>query len=240
VRHIRNPNPTSGRTRLRFEKIVMKRERQSLVVSLAALWLLAAPARADMYGFTAITSNSPLRHDVAEQLSLEVTGYAGDQVLFTFANAGAIASSITDVYFDDGALLHLADIINTPGVVFQELATPSNLPGGAALDTPFLVTEGFSADSQQPVPVNGVNPGESLGIVFDLQEGKALADVLAAIQLGFTNPADDGSLRIGIHVQQIGGSGGTSDSFIAVPVAPAVLLGVLGFAVAGLKLRKYV
>ena len=74
------------------------------------------------YGFQGITSNS--LNDVAigeAQLSVDVTAVAGNahQVLFTFTNAGPLASSITDVYFDDGTLLGIASISGSSGVSFS-------------------------------------------------------------------------------------------------------------------------
>ena len=57
---------------------------------------------------------------------------------------------------------------------------------------PFVTTLGFSADSDPPVQSLGVNPGESLGIIFDLQPGGTFADVVGELA--------SGALRIGIHV----------------------------------------
>jgi hypothetical protein len=86
-------------------------------------------------------------------------------------------------------------------------ATPRNLPGASQASPRFETTNGFSADSESPTQPSGVNPGESLGILFSLRPGKSFADVLT--HLG------DGSLRIGIHVQ--GFAGGGSESFVNLP-----------------------
>ncbi|MFP3326110.1 hypothetical protein R0K05_23955, partial [Planococcus sp. SIMBA_160] len=73
---------------------------------------------------------------------------------------------------------------------------------------------GFLADSDPAVQPNGVNPGETLGVIFDLQTGLGYQDVVDAIALSQTNPSADltGGLRIGIHVQ--GFTGGGSESFV--------------------------
>jgi hypothetical protein len=214
--------------------------------------LIAAPTKADLFGFARITSNTS--DPVGAQLCVDVSSYGTTQVLFRFYNDGPalspydvespILSSICDVYFDDGALLGIASIDNPTGVSFSQLATPKDLSGGQNLSPPFVTTLGFSADSDPPVEHYGVNPGESVGIVFDLQDGKTFGDVIRAINVGFCpslyydgqNWSED-SLRIGIRVQAIGDSG-DSDSFIMTPIPGAVLLGMLGFCVAGLKLRK--
>ena len=206
---------------------------------------LAAPAMADLYGFYCITNNNPTNAAIGEaQLTVDVTSYGTNQVLFTFLNAGPQPSSITDVYFDDGTLLAIAALIDEDengglaGVDFTqdslETVHPPDLPGGESVSPEFDVTEYFKADSDTPPPTNGVNPEEYLGIIFNLQTGKTFADVLDDLA--------SGALRIGIHVQAIGTSG-NSEAFInnpsVVPVPGAVLLGMLGLGVAGVKLRKY-
>jgi hypothetical protein len=142
------------------------------------------------------------------QLSVEVTdvGVGANQAKFIFRNSGPLASSITDVYFDDGTLLGIASITNGAGVNFSQGASPPNLPGGnnCTPANPFVTTAGFTADSNPPTQPNGVNPGESLVIVFNLISGQTFADTQAALV--------DGRLRIGIHVQ--GFAGGGSESFV--------------------------
>ena len=125
------------------------------------------------------------------QVFVDITAYDTNQVLFTFRNTGPEPSAITDVYFDDGALLGIAMIIDSDdgtggnsGVDFLQFATPSDLPAGELLWPPFVTTEAFSADADPPVSRNGVDPGESLGIVFDLYENHFYEDVLADLISG--------------------------------------------------------
>jgi len=225
-----------------------------LSLVLAFVVILSTEARAKIYGFEAITNNSDDPDGMALQLSLEVTDYGTNQVLFTFDNAvGSYPGVITEVFFEDGALLGLATVINSPpDVVFVqwEEDEASNLPGGHTLVPPFNATDGFGAQAETPPPHKGVGPGESLGIVYNLEETWMNVDhVIDAIGLGFTTPVSGGntSLRIGIHVQNLPGcdefgywtSTGQSDSYILTPVPGAVLLGLLGLGVAGLKLRKF-
>jgi hypothetical protein len=187
--------------------------------------ILAVPCSASALtlGFDCITNDVAEQCAIGEaQLTVDVTDPGGGQVLFTFSNSGPDPASITDVYFDDGSLLGIASIINTPvAVVFSAGASPSNLPAGSSISPPFVST--FSADSDSPVVARGVNPGESLGILFDLQGGQTFADVLAELA--------DGTLRIGIHVQSIG-EGAGSESFVAVPEPSA--LGLSGLGLLGL------
>jgi hypothetical protein len=236
---------------------------------LAFVVILSTGARAEIYSFAAITANSGVQDTLAAQLSLEVTEYSttpGDhQVLFTFYNNGLapyqvaapIESTITKTFFDDGTLFGVATVINGPGVEYSAIGwsdTPT-LPGGGTLLPPFETTAGFGATADPPAGYlkNGVDawnpsgssPIEYVGIVFDLKtkEGGTeyydIDDVIAAIGLGFNDPFNEDALRIGIHVQSIGGEDGNSDAFILTPVPGAVLLGVLGLGVAGVKLRKF-
>jgi len=222
--------------------------------------ILSTAARAELYGFAPISNNSTISGQMAAQLSLEVTDYGSGQVLFTFYNDGPsssiydipspIESSITDVYFDDGALVTLAEIFDVdsvipypvyPGVDFEQFASPPDLPGGNTLLPPFEVSAGFLADSEKPIAANGVNPGEALGILFTFATGKTFDDVITGIELGFTNPIPepDLSLRIALRIQSYGEDNEFSDGFILTPVPGAVVLGILGLGVAGIKLRKF-
>src|SRR5262245_32908587 len=77
------------------------------------------------YTFKNITNNNATNAQAGEaQLTVEVSSvtgtgsHGGDLVDFTFRNVGPNASSICDVYFDDGTLLGIADIMQSSGVVF--------------------------------------------------------------------------------------------------------------------------
>ena len=207
-----------------------------LVAVTLVLGVFSMPAHANVtYPFYCITNNSLIDAAIGEaQMFVDVSDPGGGQVLFTFRNEGPEASSITDVYFDDGTLLGIYSIINTAGdVEFSQGASPHELPSGGNLSPPFVTTVGFLADSDPPVQPLGVNPGESLGIIFDLDTGYTYSDVLYALSI--PEDVDDG-LRIGIRVQ--GFDSGGSESFVNIPAPGAILLGGIGVVLVGLLRRR--
>jgi hypothetical protein len=198
----------------------------SRVLAVGFVLVCASSARATLYGFYNITGNNAVAAATAGQYTVDVTAN-GAQVDFKFMNAGPSASSITDVYFDDGSLLSIASVTDGPGTDFEQMASPPSLPGGNSISPAFNTTAGFSADSEPPAQPNGANPGEFVTITFNLMAGKTFADVI--------NDLNSTALRIGIHVQ--GFNGGGSESFVnnstPVPLPAAAGLGMLGLLVVG-------
>jgi len=193
-------------------------------VALLGVWTPGQAAAAtvlETYSFNCISANSVScqgTQALESQLFMDVSTVDGNanQADFTFRNTGPIASSITDIYFDDGTLLGISLIIDGAGVDFEANATPGELPGANNATPDFETTAGFSADSEEPIQPLGVNPGESLVIRFTLLAGQTAADVVAALDAGLLLDSDDddptGTLRVGIHVQGL--PGGTSDALI--------------------------
>ncbi len=173
-----------------------------------------------VFGVEGISSNAIFSTQAGEsQLSVDVSSGSGT-VIFTVSNAsGGSASSIANVYFDDLAiaLLGSVTITNGPGVAFSSGGSPSDLPAGN--------TAGFAADrafsANNPKPTNGINPGESLVLTFNLINGGTYASVLSAM--------NNGSLRVGMHV--IAFANGESESFITPTPGSMALLGLAGLCV---------
>jgi hypothetical protein len=210
-------------------------------MAVGTLWTVApasaAPVLLGTYGFQCVTSNTANcqgTQPLGSQLVMEVYTVDGspNQVDFIFKNNGPTASSITDVYFDDGTLLGIASIGSSAGVSFSQGASPPNLPGGNAIN--FNTTAGFLADSNSPVQPNGVNPTEWLRIRFNLINGQTGQSVINALALSLTSPTQDltGGLRVGIHVQGLPGGG--SESLVTRQVPEPASLSLLGIGLLSL------
>lgn len=176
-------------------------------------------AQAEMYGFTGLSLTSATNVAGGQaQLSINVTDAGSNRALFTFNNVGSSAMSITDIYFDNGsALSSLYSITNGPGVSFSNGASPPNLPSGNTAIPPFVAD--FGMDSDPPPSHNGVSPGESVGITFNLSGD--YSDLISELNSSVT--------RVGIHVQGFGNGG--SETFVhssVVPVPGALALAGLG------------
>lgn len=190
----------------------------------------ASQANIQTFDFYCITNNKPADAAIGEaQLFVDVSDEYAEKILFTFRNTGPEPSSISEVYFDDGSLLGIASIINNPpGVVFEQGASPPELPGAGLLDPPFETTVGFLAESVPPPPYRGVNPGEQLGILFELLDTRTYQDVITEL--------NSGSLRIGVHV--IGFECGGSESFVCTPEPATVTVLGLGGVLALLRRKR--
>ena len=211
------------------------------VAVLVAGLLPVSQAGAVTLGMFCLTGNDAGDCAIGEaRLTVDVTDAGGGLVSFLFANSGPEASSISEVYFDDGSILALSSATHSVTGITKWTqdgsAKPGNLPGGDMATPEFIATAGFVAESDPPPGKNGVNPGETLDVVFSLQGGQTFADVISELS--------DGTLRIGIHM--IAFDSGGSEGFVndellppggvVVPVPAAVwlfgsgLLGLVGVA----------
>lgn len=195
------------------------------ILFVSVLYAYACSSFASMtYSFGCITNNSTSDCSIAEtQASVEVIDLGGGQVEFLFSVSGTENFSIAEIYFYDGTLLGLASIIDDPsgGVDYLEQTSGSmKLPG-----TSFGPTKAFAAiDAANPAPSNGVNPGEQVGIIFDLLPGLGYADVIGALALPYSPGATNGALMIGIHATAFTSGGSESLTTTPVPVPAAAWL----------------
>lgn len=164
------------------------------------------------------------------QLRLDVTHHESDPTIATFKfynDFGSQASSITDIYIDDGQLATLQYLVNGPDVSFSIGAAPGHLPDEQYADPPFVSTIQFNMDSDPPPYFNGINPAEWLEAVYSVSQGTTVYDIEQEILTG--------ELRVGYHVQ--GFEDGGSAAFVNTPEPASGLLLGLGTLIF-LKKRK--
>jgi hypothetical protein len=202
----------------------------AFVSAVAAVCMVATTASAVTFGFERITSNGAV--DAAPQLSVDVTD-GGSAALFDFSivsAAGNPSPSITQIYFDSTGSLLTGIAINTQAPTFSSGAGvsfavnnggsgPGELPG--ANDA----TPGFQTTTIGKVTLNAQRTNGSGGVSRALNVDETLILALAyGVGFGFSDviaAMNDGGLRIGLHVQQLGG--GRSDSFVSVPQPPSTV-----------------
>ncbi len=194
----------------------MKKVLTILAISSLMVAFFATSSWAISYGFTNITSNSTDNAATGEaQLFLDITDAGNSQALFTFRNSDdpGDPSSITQIYFENNAGI-LDDILEVTtgndGVDYLIAGRAGNLPGGNSLDPRFDAD--FEVYPNQPTAPNGVNPGESMYVLFSL--AGTFDELIAALE------SDDQSsnMRVGFHVQAFddGGSEAFVNNLVAV------------------------
>ena len=239
-----------------------------IVVFLLGLALVATTAQANVtYNFKIITSNDPSGQagqvgEDAFYVNVSDPGTVGPggeaQVLFTFGVLTNIPYNynpnsdpdfdpygyyIDGVYFYDGALLGIAQLIDAdegvggdPDVDFSGIASPDHLPGFDPGDYPTLVY-GYKvdeADADSAPSKNGIHAGETLGVLFNLKTTDPDGNPYAYTYNDVITEMNSGQIIVGIKAQ---GFGEYSESFITIPAPGAILLGSIGVGLVG-WLRK--
>ena len=198
---------------------------------LVFLWLLSACflcdiSQAGLYSLTKITNNGPGLMIDPFQFTVDVQDYSATQVLLVLANNNTIPpmssapldSSIAAVYIDD-TLIAFDSFVGLQAGTIEFLDKGSaKMPGGTSYG---FTKYDFYAGADNPAPTNGLNPGESVGLLFNLN-GSLYADIDTAI--------GDGSLRVGLHVTSIeyGDGLNVSESFTIPEPVTFFLLGLGG------------
>ena len=183
------------------------------------------------FPFNIFTNNSPYADDPGWDLYVDVWDGTG-VVNFTFYNNSSLQSSVARIYFDDGSLLGVDEIINS--VSYTEFETPTSLgdlPGGNLLVPPFEADREFSIGAEPPPPWKGVNDGDIVNewvtVRFYLINGGDLNGVISEL--------NSGVLRVGLHIIDL--PDGSSESALLIPEPATILLFGLG-ALALLRKRR--
>ncbi len=213
----------------------------TLLLLSATTFSVASMINTDFFSlnFECITNNNLTNAQIGEsQFTLGITneGVDENQIMFVFSNQGPDQSVISEIYFDnDSPELLSFDSFNEIDVVdiidYNVGADPSNLPGGQTIS--FTADDSF--EPSKPQPKNGINVGESLGIVFTLGTGETFDSIIEAL-------CND-EIVVGIH--SIGFANDGSESFVtkippvSVPEPSTISLMLLGLlSIAFARKRK--
>ncbi|MBL7214108.1 MAG: PEP-CTERM sorting domain-containing protein [Phycisphaerae bacterium] len=196
---------------------------------------LCGISQAGLYSLTKVTNNGPGLAIDPWQFTVDVQYYSDTQVLLEFVNNNTIPpmtsapldSSIAAVYIDDTLISFDSFIgLQTGTIEFLDKGT-AKMPGGTSYG---FTKYDFYAGADNPAPTLGLNPGESLGLLFDLN-GSTYADINTAI--------GNGSLRVGLHVISIEyGDSNVSESLIVPEPVTLILLGLGGLCTRSYKYRR--
>jgi hypothetical protein len=191
----------------------------NLVVAVILLFP-AAVCQAVIFPLEIFTNNSPYANDPGWDLYVDVwdgTGVAN----FTFYNGSSLQSSMARIFFDDGSLLGVDEVINSDDYTFfKKVPAPQPLPGWDILVPPFEADREYSIGTPNPPPWKGVNDGdianEWVTIRFNLINGGTLDDVI--------NELYSDVLRIGVYIIDL--PEGYTESAVTPEPATVALLGL--------------
>jgi hypothetical protein len=146
----------------------------------------AAPASAISgpvtLGYTCILQSCPVSATQFSTVVSPVTppgSLVATQALFTFTNVGSQASSITDISIfnvPQFSVSSVASVTSSTGVLFGAISTysnPPNFPGGAFNQYYSMSVGPISTDpALASIAIqNGINPGGSLSVLFNIASG---------------------------------------------------------------------
>ena len=136
------------------------------MLTCAVVLLSALTVRAELFGFDTVTTNSPNREAIADQLFMDANAIDTGLSSVIFTNTGPADSTITEIYFGSDLTtldLNIDSVIScSDGVLFTiNGANPSNPPGFEEFANWWSVTIA-AADTAPPPSQNGINPLEYL------------------------------------------------------------------------------
>ena len=124
---------------------------------------------------------------------MDITDIRDRRIMITFHNRAQAPCAISDIYFMDGDVFTISvqsvrnmDAACAPGCVIDLAAGARQFAPKPYHDSSDYQVTRRDPDETGEMP-DGIKPNESLGIVFDLQAGVTLADIIAALSKGILN-----------------------------------------------------
>lgn len=175
----------------------------------------------EVFDFEIFTSNGKYHDDSRLNFNVKVLELDCGRVGFKFHNDSIIRSSIAHIYFENDLFKKRPVIINSAGAYFRHGARPSYLPGRWLLEPIFDANPKYNISACPPMSHKGVNPGEWVGAVFNLQCGFIYDDVI--------NSLNSGDLRIGLHIISLPDC--SSESAVSIPEPATTGLMAIGWLI---------
>ena len=115
------------------------------------------------------------------------------RIMLTFHNQAPVPCAISNIYFEDGDTFSISvQSVRGVGPAMTQ-ACAIDTDRGSQQAVPALYHESCTRQAADCNPEDtdsmqdGIKPNESLGIVFDLQTGVTLADIVSALSKGMLN-----------------------------------------------------
>lgn len=143
-------------------------------------------------GFKPVSGNNSGNECLGEaNFFMDISDISERRIMITFYNRALASCAISDIYFVDGDMFSISvqsvrDTDVSPACIID-------IAAGIQQSAPDLYHDSrtYQVARRHPDDVagmqDGIMPDESLGIVFDLQAGVTLADIVSALSKGILN-----------------------------------------------------
>jgi hypothetical protein len=169
------------------------------------------PASGIRLGFKPIDESGSVNDCLgAANFFMDITDISSRQIMITFHNRAPVSCAISDIIFADGDLFSISVQSARGSVEPGKLACTMDAGAGGRRHIPGPYhdygIERLAGDDAVPMKnlQDGIQPNESLGIIFDLQPGTTLVDFISALS----------TERLNISLKLLGDARGTAGILI--------------------------
>lgn len=124
---------------------------------------------------------------------MDITDIRERRIMITFHNRAAFHCVISEIYFVDGDSISISvqSVMEAGEATVPALTIVAGAHGCSHAPDPYHDSSSYRVARRRPgngdSMQDGIKPNESLGIVFDLQAGITLADIVSALSRGILN-----------------------------------------------------
>ena len=154
----------------------------------------ARPASGIRLGFKTVSGNADHGEIICDSnFFMDVTDIRDRRIMITFHNRSQLPCTISDIYFVDAEVftISIQNVRNHHSTLAPECSVDLTTAQRQVAPEPYHNSSTYqvarqNTDDNDGMP-DGIQPNESLGIVFDLQAGVTLADIIGALSNGILN-----------------------------------------------------